>query len=73
MKRDPITLFADRLLTEKLLARDGLEKMQAETSEAIEQVVAEVLASPAPELGELFAHVSAQSPGGDQRHSFWPN
>jgi acetoin:2,6-dichlorophenolindophenol oxidoreductase subunit alpha len=73
MKRDPITLFADRLLTEKLLARDGLEKMQTETSEAIEQVVAEVLASPAPELGELFAHVSAQSPGGDQRHDFWPN
>ena len=71
MKRDPITIFADRLTAEKILAPGGLEQIQAETNEAIEQVVAEVLDSPAPDLGELFAHVSGQSPGGDQRHSFW--
>jgi acetoin:2,6-dichlorophenolindophenol oxidoreductase subunit alpha len=73
MKRDPITLFADRLTTERLLAPGGLEQMQVETDQAIERVVAEVLASPAPDLVELFAHVSGQSPGGDQRHSFWQN
>jgi len=58
-------------MTEKFLAPGGLEQMEAETSEAIEQVVAEVLASPAPDLAELFAHVNGQSPGGDQRHRFW--
>ena len=73
MKRDPIAIFADRLTTEKILPRSGLDQMEAETSEAIEQVVAEVLASPAPDLAELFAHVSGQSPGGDQRHRFWQN
>jgi hypothetical protein len=45
--------------------------MQAETNEAIEQVVAEVLDSPAPDIREIFAHVSGDSPGGDQRWSFW--
>jgi acetoin:2,6-dichlorophenolindophenol oxidoreductase subunit alpha len=73
MKRDPITIFADRLMSEKLLAPGGFEQMQVETDQAIEQVVAEVLASPAPDPIELFSHVNAQSPGGDQRHSFWRN
>jgi acetoin:2,6-dichlorophenolindophenol oxidoreductase subunit alpha len=73
LKRDPIAVFADKLMAEKILPRDGLEKMQAETNEAIERVVAEVLDSPPPALGDLFAHVSGQSPGGDQRHNFWPN
>ena len=71
MKRDPIAIFADRLAAEKILAPGGLEQLQTETNEAIEEVVAEVLASPAPDLAELFAHVSGQSPGGDQHHTFW--
>jgi acetoin:2,6-dichlorophenolindophenol oxidoreductase subunit alpha len=73
LKRDPIVLFADRLTAEKVLAPKGLEQIQADTDAAIEQVVGEVLESPAPALSELFAHVSGQSPGGDQRFTFWRN
>ena len=71
LKRDPIAIFADRLLAENVLSPGGLEQIQAETKDAIEQVVAEVLGSPAPEIGEIFAHVSGDSPGGDQRWPFW--
>jgi pyruvate dehydrogenase E1 component alpha subunit len=71
LKRDPISIFADRLMAENVLSPGGLEQIQAETNEAIEQVVAEVLDSPAPDLKEIFAHVSGQSPGGDQRWNFW--
>jgi len=73
LKRDPIAVFADKLISEKILAPDGLEEMQAETNEAIERVVAEVLESPPPALSDLFAHVNGQSPGGDRRYSFWRN
>jgi acetoin:2,6-dichlorophenolindophenol oxidoreductase subunit alpha len=71
LKRDPINIFADRLIAEKVLSPDGLKQIQDETDEAIERVVAEVLASPAPDVGEIFAHISGDSPGGDQRWSFW--
>jgi acetoin:2,6-dichlorophenolindophenol oxidoreductase subunit alpha len=71
LKRDPITIFADRLTTEKALDPNGLARIEAETAEAIEGVVAEVLDSPPPAIGEMFAHVTAQSPGGDQRFLFW--
>jgi pyruvate dehydrogenase E1 component alpha subunit len=71
LKRDPINIFADRLIAEKVLSPGGLEQIQAETDEAIEQVVAEVLDSPAPDIREIFAHISGDSPGGDQRWNFW--
>ena len=73
LKRDPINLFAERLTSEKLLSPGGLERIQADTTEAIEQVVAEVLESPPADVGQIFAHVNAQSPGGDQRWHFWQN
>jgi acetoin:2,6-dichlorophenolindophenol oxidoreductase subunit alpha len=71
LKRDPINIFADRLVEEKVLSPGGLEQIQVETNEAIEQVVAEVLDSPAPDVREIFAHISGDSPGGDQRWNFW--
>jgi pyruvate dehydrogenase E1 component alpha subunit len=71
LKRDPIKIFADRLLAENVLSPGGLELMEAETKDAIEEVVAEVLSSPAPDFGEIFAHVSGDSPGGDQSWRFW--
>jgi len=71
LKRDPINIFADRLVAENVLSPDSLEEIQAETNEEIERVVAEVLDSPAPDVGEIFAHVSGDSPGGDQRWRFW--
>jgi pyruvate dehydrogenase E1 component alpha subunit len=72
LRRDPIVLFADRLVSENALAANGLEQIQSEMADAIEKVVAEVLESPPPDLRELFSHVTAQSPGGDQRFNFWP-
>jgi TPP-dependent pyruvate/acetoin dehydrogenase alpha subunit len=71
LKRDPINIFADRLIAENVLSPGGLEQIQSETSEAIEQVVAEVLDSPPPDVREIFAHVNGDSPGGDQRWNFW--
>jgi pyruvate dehydrogenase E1 component alpha subunit len=71
MKRDPIAILAGRLTDEKVLEPGGLEKIQVETTEAIEQVVAEVLESPAPDEREIFAHVGAEAPGGDRRFTFW--
>ncbi len=71
LKRDPITIFADRLTSENVLEPGGLEKIQSETVDAIEQVVAEVLESPPPNESEIFAHVSGEAPGGDRRFTFW--
>ena len=71
LKRDPIVLFADRLVAEKAIDKGGLEQIQADMAGAIEEVVAEVLASPPPGMGEIFAHIDGQSPGGDQRFEFW--
>ena len=71
MKRDPIAILAERLVSEKALGSDGLARIEAEMAETIEEVAAEVLKSPAPGVEELFSHISAQSPGGDQRFEFW--
>ncbi|TPI59071.1 thiamine pyrophosphate-dependent dehydrogenase E1 component subunit alpha [Mesorhizobium sp. B3-1-7] len=73
LKRDPIDIFAERLTAEKLLAARGLDSLKTEVREAVETATAEVLDSPAPELGEIMAHVGAYSAGGDQRHLFWSN
>jgi len=71
LKRDPIIIFADRLTAEEALEQGGLERIESETAAAIEGVVAEVLDSPPPDIGEMLAHVTAQSPGGDRRFNFW--
>ncbi|MBN9072959.1 MAG: thiamine pyrophosphate-dependent dehydrogenase E1 component subunit alpha [Rhizobiales bacterium] len=73
LKRDPINIFAERLTAEKLLEADGLDQLKAEVREAVEKATAEVLDSPAPELGEIMSHVGAHSAGGDRRHHFWAN
>ena len=71
LKRDPIDIFAARMVQENLLAADGLDKLKADVREAVELATAEVLESPGPELGEIMAHVGAYSAGGDQRWNFW--
>lgn len=71
LKRDPIDIFADRLIAENLLAADGLDALKADIREQVEQATAQVLESPGPEMGELLSHVSAASAGGDQRWNFW--
>jgi pyruvate dehydrogenase E1 component alpha subunit len=71
LKRDPINLFADRLESENVIASGSLPGLFAETRDAVERATEEALASPAPELSEILAHVSAQSAGGDRRWNFW--
>jgi len=71
LKRDPINIFADRLTAEKIMEPGGLDALKAEVSEQVEEATAEVLESPAPELGEILSHVGAYSAGGDRRHHFW--
>lgn len=71
LQRDPIKIFADRLESEKVLASGELATIVSDMREAVEAATADVLASPAPDLGELLSHVTAASPGGDQRWNFW--
>jgi len=71
LKRDPIELLAQKLVKEKALAADGLDPLKAEVRDAVEEATQAVLASPHPDLGEISAHVSAASAGGDRRHMFW--
>ncbi|MBI4921342.1 MAG: pyruvate dehydrogenase (acetyl-transferring) E1 component subunit alpha, partial [Devosia nanyangense] len=71
LKRDPINLFADRLEGEKVIASGGLASLSHDVRAVVEEATSEVLASPAPELDQILAHVSAQSSGGDRRWNFW--
>ena len=71
LKRDPIDILADRLVSESVLAPGVLDQLKAETRDAVERATGQVLESPAPDLGEILSHVSASSAGGDQRFSFW--
>lgn len=71
LKRDPINIFADRLTSEKLIAPGDLEQIQADMSEAVEQVTARALKAPEPAISEILSHVYAQSTAGDQEWSFW--
>ena len=71
LKRDPIPLFAARLESEQAMAAGSLASLTDQVRASVEDAVAEVLASPAPAMAEIFAHVTAASPGGDQRWSFW--
>lgn len=71
LKRDPINIFADRLESEKVIASGELASLTDGVKAEVERATAEVLASPAPDLGEILSHVTAGSPGGDQRWNFW--
>lgn len=61
LKRDPIQIFAERLVAEQAIAAGDLERFRTDTGEAIERVVADVLAAPAPEEMDMFAHVTGAS------------
>ena len=71
LKRDPIRLFADKLEREKMVVASDFDQMFSEARKAVEVATNEVLASPAPSLDQILSHVTAASPGGDQRWSFW--
>lgn len=71
LERDPINIFASRLESENAIASGSLPELFAEMREAVERATVEALASPGPEIGEIFAHVTAPPGGEDQRWNFW--
>jgi len=71
LKRDPINLFADKLVGEGELDAGKVEELRKEMRASVESATEEVLAAPAPELVELLSHVDAGAMGGDRRMTFW--
>lgn len=63
LKRDPIPLFADKLVAEGVLAADDLDKYREETKDAMETVVADVLKAPQPSTMDILLHVTAAREG----------
>jgi TPP-dependent pyruvate/acetoin dehydrogenase alpha subunit len=61
LKRDPIRIFAERLVGEGVIAADDQERLRLETIDVVEGVVLEVLAAPAPAEKEMLLHVTAAS------------
>jgi len=72
-KRDPIDLFAAKLVQEGLIKDGDLATLRAEMVQAVEDGANEVLAAPQPEQIEILSHITASSPGGDRRWTFWSN
>jgi TPP-dependent pyruvate/acetoin dehydrogenase alpha subunit len=71
LKRDPIDLFANKLVEKGVIANDDLDKLREQVTEAVERATTEALAAALPETGEMFAHVTHASGGGDNRWNFW--
>ncbi len=60
LKRDPINLFADKLIAEGVLSKGDLEIMRKEVHDSIEASTNHVLASPEPNINSLLHHVYAE-------------
>jgi TPP-dependent pyruvate/acetoin dehydrogenase alpha subunit len=71
LKRDPIDIFAKRLVTEKAIAEDDLQPMKDAMIMTVDKGADEALAAPEPRISEILAHVSEGSGGGDTRWNFW--
>ena len=71
LKRDPIEIFAERLVAERVIADGELKTLQENMVNTIEQAASDALAAPEPETGEILSHVSGSSRGGDARWNFW--
>lgn len=63
LARDPISMFAERLVAEGVIATDDRERFRVEASDAVEQVVADVLAASDPSQMDMLLHVTADSEG----------
>lgn len=58
--RDPITLHAEKLIADGLATPEELEAMDAEVRFVVEQAVENAQQSPAAEIADMFAHVTAR-------------
>lgn len=71
LKRDPINLFADKLIAEGELDAGKVDALRKEMHDSVESATGDVLAAPAPEIVELMSHIHAGDFGGDRRVTFW--
>ena len=71
LARDPIDIFAKRLVEEKLIGEADVARLRTEMVDLVNEGADEALAAPEPAIGEMLAHVTAGSRGGDTRWHFW--
>ena len=60
-KRDPIDIYGARLIKDGAASEDELARLREETKARVEKAAEEALASPEPDVGEMFRHVIAGS------------
>lgn len=63
LERDPISLHAETLITSGAATREELDAMVVEVVASIEQAVEDAKQSPAADISEMFAHVTASGSG----------
>jgi acetoin:2,6-dichlorophenolindophenol oxidoreductase subunit alpha len=61
LARDPISIFAERLVSEGAIAAGDRERFRVEMGDAVEHVVADVLAASEPSETDMLSHVTADS------------
>lgn len=59
LARDPITLYGDRLVADGAASADELSAVRAQADAVVRQAVEDAKASPAPDVADMFKHVSA--------------
>lgn len=59
LKRDPITLFGERLIAEGLVTPAELDDIRVKAKAELEATLERVLASPPPTEAQMFERVSA--------------
>jgi pyruvate dehydrogenase E1 component alpha subunit len=71
LERDPVNIFADRLVAEAKLTSEERSRLQVEVREDVEKAAAEALAAPQPAVEEMLLHVDAASSPTDRKWNFW--
>ena len=59
LKRDPVTLFGDKVATEGLVGQADLDEIRVQALTTLERTLERVLASPAPTEAQMLGRVSA--------------
>lgn len=59
LRRDPITIFRDRLVDEQLITLDEFQRMEDSTRQRVDDAIKAAIAAPAPEPGAMFANIVA--------------
>ena len=63
LKRDPIDLYANQMVSAGQLAADGLDSMRSEILNNVTAASESAVAGPEPDLDQIFAHTYATSKG----------